>query len=243
MVKHKVKTLPGRANSMRIICTWSVVLCFLSCWPCAGQTSSSPEAESIEMQAVLFSDCVQPQQKVEPQDLWPIRVVYAGIQKVGNKVSIQYREFDETCKRAFTRSGEWTPEQFENAKARLKKAGMRDGATIALSESSGNDLPISFLKVWAPGLKADIYTMYLRFRWEGKMGTENPDVSKVLDEWRSLLQEATPKTGRGSAGDGGIAQIARDCASEWPRGLQPWIWSVAHKPNQDCLAHLANSPR
>ena len=234
---------------MKIICTWGLVLCFLSRWPCAGQIASAPETESIEMQTVLFSDCVQPQQKVEPQDLWPIRVVYAGIQKVGNKVSIQYREFDETCKRAFTRSGEWTPEQFENAKARLKKAGMRDGATIALSESSGNDLPISFLKVWAPGLKADIYTMYLRFRWAGKMGTENPDASKVLDEWRSLLQEATPKTGSGSAEDGGIAQIARNCASDWPPSLQPWVWSEAHKvtpsekPKQDCLAHPVNSRR
>jgi hypothetical protein len=232
---------------MRIICTWGVILCFLSCWPCVGQTSSSPVTELIEMQAVLFSDCMKSQQKVEPQDLWPVRVLYVHIQKVGDKVPIQYREFDETCKRAFTRSGEWTPAQFENAKARLKKAGMRDGATIALSESSGNDLPISFLKVQASGLKADIYTMYLRFRWAGKMGTENPDASKVLDEWRSLLKEATPKTG--SSEDGGIAQIARDCASDWPRSLQPWVWSEAHKvtpsekPNQDCLAHEANSPR
>lgn len=233
---------------MKIICRWCVALCFLVCWPSAG--SSSPEPESIEMQAILFSDCVQPQQKAEPQDLWPIRVVYARIQRAGDKASIQYREFDETCKRAFTRSGEWTPEQFESAKTRLKKAGMRDGATIALSESSGNDLPISFLKVQSPGLKADIYTMYLRFRWTGKMGTENPDASKVLDEWRSLLQEATPEAaGRGAAEGGGIAQIARDCARDWPRSLQPWVWSEARKvapsekPNQDCLAHQTDSPR
>jgi hypothetical protein len=234
---------------MRIIRTWSVGLCFLSCWPCAGQPSSSPRTESIEMQAVLFSDCVQSQQKVEPQDLWPIRVVYVRIQKTGDKASVQYREFDETCKRAFTRSAERTLDHFENAKAKLKKAGMRDGATIALSESSGNDLPISFLKVWAPGLKADIYTIYLRFRWAGKMATENPDASKVLDEWRSLLQEATPKTRSGSAQDGGIAEIARNCASDWPPSLQPWIWSEAHKvmpsekPKQDCLAHPVNSPQ
>jgi hypothetical protein len=184
---------------MKIICACSVVLCFLSYRPCTGQTASSPETESIEMQAVLFSQCVQSQQKVEPQDLWPIRVIHVRIQKAGDKASVQYRESDETCKRAFTSSGEWTPGQFENAKTRLKNAGMRDGKTIALSESSGNDLPISFLKVQSPGLKADIYTMYLRFRWAGKMGTDNSEGSKVLDEWRSLLQEVTPQGRSGSA--------------------------------------------
>lgn len=149
------------------------------------------------MQAVLFSQCVQSQRKVEPQGLWPIRVVYVRIQKVGDKASVQYRESDETCKRAFTSSGDWTPGQFENAKTRLMKAGMHDGVTIALSESSGDDLPISFLKVQSPGLKADIYTMYLRFRWAGKM--DNSEWSKVLDEWQSLLQEATPQGRGGSA--------------------------------------------
>ena len=234
---------------MRIICTWSVVLCFLSCWSCAGQLSSLPATESIEMQAVMFSDCVHPQQKVEPQDLWPIRVVYVRIQKAKDKASVRYREFDETCKRAFTRSDEWTLDRFENAKAKLKKVGMRDGATIALSESSGNDLPISFLKVRAPGLKADIYTMYLRFRWAGKMATENPDAPKILDEWRSLLQETTPETRSGSVEDGGIAEIARNCASDWPPSLQPWVWSEAHKvmPSEksihDCLGLPVNSPR
>ena len=234
---------------MRIICTWSVVLCFLSRWPCAGQLSSLPVTESIEMQAVMFSDCVQPQKKVEPQDLWPIRVVYVRIQKAGDKALVQYREFDETCKRAFTRSGEWTLDRFENAKERLKKVGLHDGAMIALSESSGNDLPISFLKLRAPGLKADIYTIYLRFRWAGKMATENPDEPKILDEWRSLLQETTPETRSGSAEDGSIAEIARDCASDWPPSLQPWVWSEAHKvmpsekPKHDCLARPMNSLR
>jgi len=228
---------------MKVIRRWGVILCFLSSWPCAGQKSSS-----IEMQAILFSDCVSSQQKVEPQDLRPIRVVYARVERVGDKASVQYREFDATCKRAFTRSSLWTPEQFENAKTRLQKAGMRDGQTIALSESSGNDLPISFLKVQSPALKADIYTMYLRFRWAGKMSAENPAASKVLDEWRSLLQEATPKAEGGSADDGGIAQVVRDCARDWPRSLQPWVWSEAHKvtpsekPNQDCLAQTANNP-
>jgi hypothetical protein len=202
------------------------------------------------MQAVLFSDCVSSQQKLEPQDLWPIRVVYARIERVGDKASIKYREFDEACKRALQRTGEWTPEQFENAKARLQKAGMRDGVTIALSESSGNDLPISFLRVQSHALRADIYTMYLRFRWAGKMSTENAAASKVLEEWRFLLQEATPDAVNGAAkGGGDIAQIARDCAKGWPRTLQPWIWGEAHKimpsakPNQDCLAHYTDSPR
>jgi hypothetical protein len=231
---------------MKIICTWGVFLYFLWCWPCAGQTSSSPESESIEMQAVLFSDCVQPQQKGEPQDLWPVRVVYARIQRVGDKASIQYREFDETCKRAFTRSGGWTREQFENAKTGLKKAGMRDGVTIALSESSGSDLPISFLKVQSTGLKADIYTMYLRFRWSGKMSTDDPAASKVLNDWRSLLQEATPEAPTSAAKGEGIAQLARDCARGWPRSIQPWLLNEARKvakPDQNCLALQADIPK
>jgi hypothetical protein len=178
---------------MKIICSWGMVLYFLSCWPCMGQTSSSSQSQSIEMQAVQFSDCLTSQQKAEPQDLWPIRVVYVHIQRISDKVSIQYREFDETCKQSFTKSAEWTPVQFENAKTRLQKAGMRDGVTIALSESSGNDLPTSFLKVQSTGLRADIYTMYLRFRWSGKMSTDDPTASKVLDEWRALLQEVTPE--------------------------------------------------
>jgi hypothetical protein len=235
-------------NSMKILCGCCAFLCFLACWPYAGRMLASSEVESIEMQAVLFSDCVSSEQKVEPQDLHPVRVVYARIQKVSDKASIQYREFDETCKRAFIKSGEWTLEQFNDARIRLQRAGMRDGAMLALSESSGNDLPISFLKVRSAGLNADVYSLYLRFRWAGKMSTDDTIASMVLDEWRSLLEKATPEAGR-EAGEGeDISEIARDCARGWPPSLQPWVWMEARKvtpsekPYQDCPAHPVGRP-
>lgn len=230
---------------MKMISRCGVVLCLLFCWPCLGQTTSS-RGDSIELQAVLFSDCISPQQKAEPQDLWPVRVIHANIERVGGTVSIQYREFDEACKRTFTRSGKWTPQQFEDAKTRLQQAGMRDGRTIALTESSGNNLPISFLKVQSPGLKADIYTMYLRFRWAGKMSTDDPTASKVLDEWRSLLREATPEAAKGAAEGEGIAELARNCAQGWPQSLQHWLLNEARKlakPNPDCLSQQGDNPK
>jgi len=230
---------------MKAISRCGVVLCLLCWWPCLGQTTSS-ETDSIELQAVLFSDCVSSRQKAEPQDLWPVRLVHANIERVGGTVSIQYREFDEACNRTFTRSGKWTPQQFEDAKTRLQQAGLRDGGTIALTESSGNDLPISFLKVQSPGLKADIYTMYLRFRWTGKMSTENPAASKVLDEWRSLLREATPEAARGTAEGEDIAELARNCAQGWPQSLQPWLLNEARKlatPDAHCPSQQGDNPK
>jgi hypothetical protein len=187
--------------------------------------------------------------KTEPQDLWPVRIIYAYVERVGGAVSIEYREFDEACKRTSSRSGKWTPQQFDDATTRLKRAGMRNGGTIALAESSGNELPFSFLKLLSAEFSAEIYTMYLRFRWTGEMGTDNPVASKVLDEWRSLLQEASPAAARGASKGESIAELVRECARGWPKSLQSWVLSEARKvdnsqkPNQNCPAEQADSPR
>ena len=141
------------------------------------------------MQAMLFSNCLKSQ--AGPEDLWPIRRINVQVKKLGGKALVQFREADETCNYNFAKSFEWTVEQFENAKLRLKKAGLR--GTIALSESSGNDSPISFLKVQSPGFDGAIYTMYLRFRWAGRLNTQDIDAAKVLNEWKSMLLEVTPQ--------------------------------------------------
>jgi hypothetical protein len=220
------------------------VLCTLACWRCAGQEHAPPQSEFIEMRAVLFSDCLPPQQKTEPADLWPVRVVYVRIQTADSHATVEYREFDGNCKRAAARSAQWSAEQFANAKARLSDAGIRDGLTIAPPESSGNDLPISFLKVRSRGLNGDIYTMYLRSRWSGKMGTDDPVVLRVLKVWQSLLLEATPEKPKQSAGREGLIEVARDSAKQWPSDLRPWIWSELRKAGssgvsgRDCLAQM-----
>jgi hypothetical protein len=164
------------------------MLCF---WPCAGQAAG--KSETIELQSILFSRCVRSRQTAEPQDLWPTRVVNVKIRRLGETVSGEYQETDTACKQTFGKSFEWTSRQFEQAKAGLQKAGLHDGM-VALSESSGNDLPVSFLKVQSRGLTGEIYTMYLRFRWAGKMSTENPEAA-ILDEWRSLLKQAAVQVG------------------------------------------------
>jgi hypothetical protein len=216
-------------------------LVFLLCLRSAGQKAASVEPESLEMQAVLFSECLQPQQKAEPPDLWPVRIIYVRVKRVGDKAPVEYREFDGNCKRVLIRSGQWTAEQFANSKTQLKNAGIRDGVTVALSESSGSSFPMSFLKVHSPGLKGDIFTLYLRFRWQEQMGTDDPVAERTLNVWRSLLQEATPEKPNQSGEDEGIDQVVRDCAQEWPPGVRPWIWAELRKimpaagSYQDCL--------
>lgn len=155
---------------------------FLSfCRLCVGQNESL-KPETIEMRAVLFSNCLRSSQKIGTEDLWPVRIVGVRIERIGRKVRSQFRESDEGCKSEFSKSFDWTAARFESAKTRLKKAGMHDG-TFGWAESSGNELPVSYLKVQSPDLNGEIYTMYLRFRWSGKMSTD-----KVLDEWRSILR-------------------------------------------------------
>lgn len=218
-----------------------LILCFMLCRSTMGQESSASEPESLEVQAVLFGDCVK-QHKPEPQDAEAIHIVYVRIQRVGDKASVQYREFDDSCKTAFTRSGAWTSEQFENAKEKLRKAGMRDGRTIAPPESSGSDVPISFLKIRAPELNADIYTMYLRSRWAGTMDTENSDAARVIEVWRMLLKEISNSVAMGPTEEVSMAQIASDCAKNWPQSLQFWLWTEAQRAvsppqrNQKCFA-------
>ncbi len=206
-----------------------LVLLFLLNLPSAGQKPAPLEPESLEMQAVLFSECLSARQKAERPDFWPIRIVSVRVQMVGDKAPVEYREFDGNCRRGSMRSGQWTGEQFVNAKTWLKNAGIRDGVTIALSESSGSGLPMSFLKVHSPGLNGDIYTMYLRFRWQEKMGAEDPVAARVLNVWRSLLQEATPGKLALPGEHEGTDQVARDCAQEWPPSLRRWIWDELRK--------------
>jgi hypothetical protein len=151
------------------------------CRLCVGQNESL-KSETIEMREVLFSNCLTSSQKTEREDIWPVQVVDVRIEKIGGKVRGQFQESDEACKSEFSKSFDWTADQFESAKTRLKKAGMQDG-TFAWAESSGSELPVSYLKIQSADLKGGIYTMYLRFRWSGKMSTDN-----VLDEWRSILR-------------------------------------------------------
>jgi hypothetical protein len=62
--------MPREVVSMKMIFTCGVLLCLLLPWSCLAQTISS-NSNSMELQAVLFSDCVSPQEKtvVHPDKL------------------------------------------------------------------------------------------------------------------------------------------------------------------------------
>jgi len=188
--------------------------------------------ESIEMRATLHSDCLRPEDLSNAEDTWPVRVVYVHIQKDDGKVRVQYREFDKSCKRVLKKSGEWAAERFEDAKKKLVDAGLHDGDFISFPESSGNMLPISFLAVRSQTLKADVYTMYLRFRWDGKMATDKRS-AKILEQWRSILDEVTSDFRTDNVDGGSIDRTVRDCARDWPQDLRPWIWNEARQLVKD----------
>jgi len=180
------------------------------------------------MLTVLLSRCVKQEQITTTKNLLPVRYIYALIRRDGDKASVQYREFDGSCRVVSVGAGQWTAEQFEGVKERFKRAGIQSGQLIALNEEGSADLPVSFLKVRTSEYNFDLYTMYLRFRWSGEMKTEDPVSAKALDEWQRLLREATPVV-QTKSGIEEITRIADNCAKDWPPSLSSWVCSEARK--------------
>lgn len=173
------------------------------------------------MMAVLFSACATPQQQTSPQEL--VRYVYMLTSKAHEQVLVQYREFDGPCRSVLMGTRSWAVEEFEKAIAGLKRTGLQNGQTVALSESSGSDLPTSFLKIKANGFKSEVYAMYLRSRWAGLMPSD-----PVLDEWRNLLHNAAP-AGLTKSGIDSIKSIANDCAKDWPAAIRSRVCMEARE--------------
>jgi len=211
----------------------------------SGVGHQRPSAvQSITMHMVLLSECLGEQKDAENLDIWPVRFVYVRLEKVGDKVSAQYREFDPECKRVFAKSSNWTVEQFENSKIGFNRAGFRDGLFIALNESSGDELPVSLLQIRSSQLNAKIYSMYLRFRWTGKMNTDDPGTAKILAEWQALFKEVTPVEREQFGTLESVRQIANGCALDWPKYLRSRVWIEAQRivrgegSYEDCLTQL-----
>lgn len=205
-----------------------VALLLFLLFPLGCKKASSSAPESIEMLAVLRSQCTTQARANLPKDLLPVRYIYVLIQQNDGGEQVEYREFDGTCRVVTTATSQWTFEQFEAAKKRIKLTGIQSGQSVAPSESSGNDLPVSFLRVHTPEYNIDFYTMYLRFRWTGEMKTEDPGMAKALDEWHALLNQATPAE-RTRLGITEITKIANNCASDWPPSFRAWICSEARQ--------------
>jgi hypothetical protein len=196
---------------MRLRClTWFVLLlCITSC-----KRTASSGVETIETLAVLPSSCVDPHQS-GPEDLSPVRYVYSFIRRDDDRARVQYREFDANCRSVSTANGQWTIAQFEDAKRRFKEIGINNRELVAPGESSGNLLPVSFLKVRSSAYNIDLYTMYLRFRWAGTLTANDAMTAKALNVWRDLLAEATPP-GQTKSGIEEVKRIADNCAKDWP---------------------------
>lgn len=179
----------------------------------AADKSTPVQSESIEMFSVLFSQCSKPAPASGLKDPPPVRFVYASVHRDGDQAqgSIQ-----------------WTVEQFETARSKFVRAGIRDGQVMALSESSGDDLPISFLKLRTPGFNFEAYTMYLRFRWSGEMKAPDEVTGAALNEWQILVCDAILKTPM-KRGIGAIEQIADDCAKDWPSAVRMRICDEARQ--------------
>jgi len=175
------------------------------------------------MLAVLRTPCVESHPSAS-DDQWPVRYVYSFIRRNDDAVSVQYREFDATCRSVSTADTQWTVAQFENVKRRFKETGIKNGELVAPGESSGSQIPVSFLKVRSSGYNIDVYTMYLRSRWAGTVATTDPMTEKALNEWRDVLTEATP-TAQVKLGIEEIKRIAENCAKDWPASFNA---SVCH---------------
>jgi hypothetical protein len=209
---------------MLLCCATSLVLllCITSC-----KRTPSSRVETIETLAVLQTSCLEPNPS-GPEDLWPVRYVYSLIQRTNDSVSFQHREFDASCRSVSTANGQWTIAQFEDAKRRFKEIGVKNDDFVAPGESSGNLLPVSFLKIRSAGYNIDVYTMYLRFRWAGTLATNDPTTAKALNVWRDILTEATPQT-QVKLGIEEIKRIADSCAKDWPTRFSE---SVCHDAQQ-----------
>jgi len=184
----------------------------------------SQESESVEILAVLQSSCAAQAERGSEE---PVRYVYTLVHRTGSSADIQYREFDANCRSTFTATGQWTLDQFDSVKRRLRGLGIKDGQVVAPGESSGSNLPISFLKVRSSDFNVDLYSMYLRFRWAGKMETD-PTTAKALDAWRDVLRDATPAVKR-KFGIEEIARVAGNCAADWPTSFNSSVCSEARQ--------------
>jgi hypothetical protein len=203
---------------MRLCCLTSLVL-LLGITSCKRTTSSG--VETIETLAVLRSSCLDLHQP-GPEDLLPVRYVYSFIRRDDDRASVQYREFDANCRSVSSANGQWTIAQFEDAKRRFKEIGVKNGEFVAPGESSGNLLPVSFLKVRSSGYDIDLYTMYLRFRWAGTLTTNDPMTAKALNVWRDVLAEATPPV-QTKLGIEEVKRIADNCAKDWPASFNAGV--------------------
>lgn len=206
---------------MKVCCATPLVLllCIISC----NRTAS--RVETIETLAVLRTSCLE-SHRSGPEE--PVRYVYSLIRRNDDGVTVQYREFDATCRSVSTADTQWTVAQFENAKRRFKEIGIKNGELVALGESSGNQLPVSFLKVRSSGYNIDVYTMYLHPRWAGTLTTNDPMTAKALNVWHDVLTEATP-TAQARLGIEEIKRIAENCAKDWPTSFNE---SVCHDAQQ-----------
>lgn len=210
---------------MRRSCTASLVLltCLLGC-----QRPAPSGPESIEMLAVLLSPCVKQEQITGPKNLLPVRYIYSLIRRDGDKASVQYREFDASCRAVSVGAGQWTAEQFGDVEKRFRRAGIKTGQLVIPNEEGSLDFPVSFLKLHTSEYNFDFYTMYLRFRWSGEMKIEDPVIAKALDEWQRLLREATPAVQKKS-GIEEILKIADNCGKDWPPSLSSWVCGEARE--------------
>jgi hypothetical protein len=216
----------GGDESLKAVVQFCLVVLLMLSGQAPRDLSGTSGPESIEMRAVVLSECPQPNQPQHRRDLLPVQFVYARIQRIGDKVTAQYWRFDEAYKRVSIGSEDWSTDQLGRAIGKLKSTGARDRDFIAPSESSGEDLPVSFLKVRSAGFNFDAYTMWLRFRWAGEMKTDNPLTTNVLDAWKSLLQQATPERPTQS-GIEAIRNIAGNCAEGWPPDIKGWVCEAA----------------
>ncbi len=209
---------------MKVCCATPLVLllCIISC----NRTAPSRE-ETIETLAVLRTSCLESHPS-GPEDLEPVRYVYSFMRRNDAGVSVQHREFDATCRSVSTADTHWTVAQFENVKRRFKEIGIKNGELVAPGESSGNQLPVSFLKVRSSGYNIDVYTMYLRSRWAKTLTTNDPMTAKALNVWHDVLTEATP-TVQVRLGIEEIKRIAENCAKDWPTSFNE---SVCHDAQQ-----------
>ena len=100
-------------------------------------------------------------------------------------------------------------------------------------ESSGNQLPVSFLKVRSSEYNIDVYTMYLRSRWAGTLATNDRMSAEALNVWRDVLKAATP-TVQAKLGIEEVKRIAENCARDWPASFKA---SVCHDAQQTTHPH------
>lgn len=164
---------------------------------------------------------------------------YVKIERRGG--IIQYRKMVAAGQKNkfYEGSGEVSAADFDRIEAELRNAGLRDSATLVIAGHEAKSEPYSFLRVSSESAIAEIKVYRLQLYWTDAIKTLPENSSSVLRIWKELLRGLPIKVTELSDTD--VRSLAKDCAADWPRIIQPDIYdraqtAVGYSVQTDCVS-------